>query len=37
MWKCDRVEIKWNDGAISIFNILINHQTFTYGAEKYYY
>ena len=40
MWKCEdviNVEMKmWNDGAISIFNILINHQTLTYGAEKYY-
>ncbi len=40
MWKCEdviNVEMKvWNDGAIIIFNILINHQTLTYGAEKYH-
>ena len=32
--KCENEDR--NDGAISIFNILINHQTFTYGAKEYY-
>ena len=30
VWKCG------NGGTLSIFNILINHQIFTYGREKYY-